>query len=81
MVEIASSPWLEIGVGEQVEDLVRAGAADDAVGVEPEGAADRFAQHARGAFRIIFQMIAATVPEGARSPGARARTASRWPRA
>ena len=33
----------EIGVGEQVEDLVRAGAADDAVGIEPEGAPDRFA--------------------------------------
>ena len=57
MVEIASSPWLEIGVGEQIEDLVRAGAADDAVGIEPEGAADRLAQHARGAFRIVLEMV------------------------
>ena len=37
----------EIGVREQVEDFVGAGAADDAVGIKPEGAADRFAQHAR----------------------------------
>src|SRR6202043_3092925 len=35
---------------------VGAGAADDAVGIEPEGAADRLAQHARGALRIVLQM-------------------------
>jgi hypothetical protein len=35
----------EIGVREQMEDLVRTGAADDAVGVEPEYAADRLAQN------------------------------------
>ena len=46
----------EIGVRQQIEDFVRAGAADDAVGVEPEGAADRLAQHPRGAFRIVLQM-------------------------
>ena len=34
----------EIGAREQIEQVVGAGAADDAVGVEPEGAADRFAQ-------------------------------------
>ena len=46
----------EIGVRQQVEDFIRAGAADDAVGVEAEGAADRLAQHPRGAFRIVLQM-------------------------
>ena len=35
----------EIGVGQKVEDLIRAGAADDAVGIETERAADRLAQH------------------------------------
>ena len=47
----------EIGMRQQIEDFVGAGAADDAVGIEPEGAADRLAQHARRTFRIILQMI------------------------
>ena len=46
----------EIGVRQQIEDFVRARAADDAVGVEAVGAADRLAQHPRGAFRIVFEM-------------------------
>ena len=46
----------EIGVRQQIEDFVRAGAADDAVGIEPVGAADRLAQHPRSAFRIVFEM-------------------------
>ena len=46
----------QIGVRQQVEDFVGAGAADDPIRVEPEGAADRLAQHARGAFRIVLQM-------------------------
>jgi len=46
----------KIGVRQQIKDLIGAGAADDAVGIEPEGAADRLAQHPRGAFRIILQM-------------------------
>ena len=46
----------QIGVRQQIEDFVRAGAADDAVGIEPVGAADRLAQHPRGAFRIVLQM-------------------------
>ena len=46
----------EIGVRQQIEDLVGAGAADDAVGIEPEGAADRLAQQPRCAFRIVLQM-------------------------
>ena len=71
---------LEIGVGEQIEDLVRAGAADDAGGIEPVGAADRLAQHPRGAFRIIFQMRR-RLPCRPRSPSATARTASRSPTA
>ena len=70
----------EIGVRQQIEDLVGAGAADDAVGIEPEGAADRLAQHPRGAFRIVLQMRghASCRP---RSPSATGRTASRWPTA
>src|SRR6201999_1798944 len=32
------------------------GAADDAVGIEAEGMADRLAQHSRGAFRIVLEM-------------------------
>ena len=47
----------EIGVREQIEDFVRTGAADDAVGIEPEGAADRLAQHARSAFRIVLEVV------------------------
>ncbi len=47
----------EIGVREIVQQFVRARAADDAVRIEPEGAPDGFAQRARGAFRVIFQMI------------------------
>ena len=54
-VEIASA-LAQIGVRQEIEDFVRAGAADDAVGVEPVGAADRLAQHPRGAFRIVLQM-------------------------
>src|SRR4029450_6976887 len=45
-------------------DLIRARAADDAVGVETEGAADRLAQHPRGAFRIVLQMISRALVEG-----------------
>src|SRR3981081_2727776 len=41
---------------QQIQNLVGAGAANDAVGIEPEGAADRLAQHARRTFRIILQM-------------------------
>jgi hypothetical protein len=47
----------EIGVCEIVQEFVRTGAADDAVRIEPIGAPDGFAQLARGAFRIILQMI------------------------
>ena len=34
----------DIGLGEQGQELVGAGAADDAVGVEPVGGGDRLAQ-------------------------------------
>ncbi len=46
----------EKGVRQQVEQLIGTGAADDAGGIEPENAADRFAQHPRTAFRIVMQM-------------------------
>ena len=48
----------EIGAGQQVQQVVGAGAADDAVRIEPERPPDRFAQFARRAVRIIFKMRA-----------------------
>src|SRR4029079_16148307 len=56
----------EIGMRQQIEDLVRAGAADDAVRIEPEGAADRLAQDAGCAFRIILQMCGGLLVDGKR---------------
>jgi hypothetical protein len=53
----------EISVRQQIEDFIGSGTADDAVGIEPEGAPDRLAQDARGTFRIILQMIS-RVPVG-----------------
>ncbi len=47
----------EIGASEQVEQVVGAGAAHDAVGIEPEGAADGLTQRGGGALRVILQMI------------------------
>jgi hypothetical protein len=47
----------QIGVGDQIEQIVGAGAADDAVGVEPESAPDRLAQLGRGAVRVILEML------------------------
>ena len=44
----------EIGARQQVEQIVGAGAADDAGRIEPEGAADRLAQVGRRAVRIIL---------------------------
>ena len=48
----------EIGARQQIEQIVRAGAADDAVGVEPVGASDRFAQLGRRAVGIILEVLA-----------------------
>ena len=45
------------GVGEQVEKLVRAGAAHDARGIEPERAPDCFAQLGRRAVGIFVQAL------------------------
>ena len=61
----------EIGIGDEVEQIVGAGAADDLPGVEPEGAADGFAQCARGPVGILRQMRADRSVGGDR-PGARA---------
>ncbi len=70
----------EIGMRQQIEDFVGSGAADDAVGIEPEGAADRLAQHPRRPFRIVLQMAGGRLV-GLHRPSAKARTASRWPTA
>ena len=67
MVWIASSPSGEIGAREQIDQVVRARAADDAVGIEAEGLADRFAQRGRRAVRIILQ-VHARPPDRPRSP-------------
>ena len=66
----------EIGARDQVEQVVGARAADDAVGVEPEGAADRLAQRGRGAVGVVLQVLG----DGAgrpRSPSGWGRAASR----
>ncbi len=47
----------QIGVGDEIEQIVGAGAADDAVGIEPESAPDRLAQLGRGAVRIVLEML------------------------
>ena len=47
---------LQIGARQQVEQIVGAGAADDAGRIEAERAADRLAQFGRCAVRIILQM-------------------------
>ena len=48
----------EIGVGDEIQEIVRAGAADDSLGVKPEGAADRFAQRGRRTVGIVLQVLA-----------------------
>ena len=50
----------EIGARQQIQQVVGAGAADDAVGIEPERAPDRLAQLARRAVRIILADASAT---------------------
>ncbi len=46
----------EIGARQQVEEVVGAGAAHDARGIEAEGAADRLAQFRRRAVGIVLEM-------------------------
>ena len=46
----------EIRLRQQMQEVVGAGAADDALGVEAEGAADGFAQIAGGAVRVVLKM-------------------------
>ena len=48
----------EVGACEQIEQIIRARAADNAVGIEPESVTDRFAQCRRRAVRIILEMFA-----------------------
>src|SRR5207237_8081087 len=48
----------EMGGREEVEQIVGARAADDAVRIEPEGASDRFAQRSCRAVRIVLKAIA-----------------------
>ena len=49
---------LEKGARQQIEQIIGAGAADDPIGIEPEGSADRVTQGRGGAVRIIFQVFA-----------------------
>ena len=56
----------EIGVRQIVQDFIGARAANDAVGIEAIGAPDGFAQRARGAFRIVFEMIGRGLVRGNR---------------
>ncbi len=48
----------EVGARKQVEQIVGAGAADNAVRIEPERGADCFAQGCRRAVRIILKVLA-----------------------
>src|SRR6185437_13504312 len=57
---------LEIGAGDQVEQIVGAGAADDARRIEAERLTDRLAQRGRGAVRIILEVLAGLVVGGDR---------------
>jgi hypothetical protein len=56
----------EIGVGEQVQQFVGAGAADDAIRIEAEALADRLTQNARRAFRVVLKMRRAVLVRGDR---------------
>ena len=47
----------QIGVRQQMQEIVGAGAADDAVGIEPERVPDRLAQLDGRTVRIILEMI------------------------
>ncbi len=47
----------QIGIGEEIEQIVGAGPAHDAIGIEPEGASDGFAQCARRPVRIVRQPV------------------------
>ena len=49
----------EIGMRQQVQQIVGTGAADDAVGIEPERPPDRLAQFARRAVGVVLEMIGA----------------------
>ena len=66
----------EIGVRQQVQQIIRARAADDALGIEPECPPDRLAQLARRAVRIILEMMRPTHCRP-RSRAGSARAASR----
>ena len=48
----------QIGVGNEVQQIVRARAANNALGIKPEGAADCLTQRDRGAVGIVLQMRA-----------------------
>ena len=50
----------EIGARQQIEQIVGAGAANDARGIETEDFADRLPQRGGRAVRIIFQMFGDT---------------------
>src|SRR5262249_589536 len=47
----------QIGVGDEVEQVIGAGSAHDAVGIEPEGVSDGLAEGRRRAVRIVLQMV------------------------
>ena len=62
---------LEEGIGEQVEDVVRTGAADDPAGIQAEGIADRLAKRRRAAVGIEMELLRGRLVGGDRR-GARA---------
>ena len=76
----------QIGVRKQMQQIVGAGAADDAIGIEPERAPDRLAQIDCRAVRIVLKVVGGGLIGRDRASGS-ARAASRsttvespWPR-
>src|SRR2546430_2615062 len=47
----------QISVGDEIEEIVRAGAANDSTGIKAERPPDCVAQRRRGAVRIILEML------------------------
>src|SRR5262249_59182999 len=57
---------VEIGVGDEVQEVVGARAADDAARIEPERAPDRLAQRGRVAVGVVLQVFTDRVIGGDR---------------
>ena len=57
---------VQIGVSNEVQELIGAGAADNAIRIEPKGTADRFTQRGGIAIGVVLQVLADGVIGGDR---------------